>query len=105
MLGIFDGRSDFVRLLGKAMTNHVIAVSIEMLGVGSIVTEEVFPTASHAVDHDERLPIFRTHVDVTRPHSSLNISLTQCHFPQLTPNTSGILGHVRQPSFTSVERN
>src|SRR6478672_3160768 len=103
MLGILDGQPDFVRLLGKAMTNHVIAVSIEMLGVGSIVAEEIFPAAPHAVDHDERFPTFRTHIDETRPHARLNISLTQCQFAQVSPNTSVILGHVRQPSLTSVE--
>ena len=50
---------DFVRLLRrKAMTNHVIAESIEMIWRGQHSYREVFPTASHAVDHDDRFPIF-----------------------------------------------
>ncbi len=98
MLGIFEGRPDSVWLLAKAMTYHVVAERIEVLGVRSNVTEEIFPTASHAVDHDERFGIFGTCVDETGPNARLNISLTQWQFAQLGPNTDVVLGHVRQPS-------
>jgi hypothetical protein len=98
MLGIFQGRPDPVWLLAKAVAYHVIAERIEMLGVGSNVAEEIFPTASHAVDQDERLCIFGARVDETGLDARLNISLTQGQFAQLSPNTDVVLGHVRQPS-------
>ena len=94
-----------VRLLAEAVTYHVVAERIEMLGVRSNVTEEIFPTASHAMDHDERLRIFGACVDEAGLNARLNISLTQGQFAQLGPNTDVVLGHVRQPLFERrVER-
>jgi hypothetical protein len=105
MLGIFQGRPGSVRLFGKAVTDHVVAERIEMLGVRRNIAEEIFPTASHAVDHDERLRVFGACVDETGPNARLNISLTQWQFAQLGPNTDVVLGHVRQPLFERrVER-
>jgi hypothetical protein len=80
------------------MTYHVVAERVEMLGMRSHVTEEIFPTASHAMDHDERLRIFGACVDEAGLNARLNISLTQGQFAQLGPNTDVVLGHVRQPS-------
>jgi hypothetical protein len=77
MLGIFEGRPDSIRLLAEAVTYHVVAERIEMLGVRSNVTEEIFPTPAHAVNQDQRLRIFGACVDETGPNARLNISLTQ----------------------------
>jgi len=80
------------------VTYHVVAERIEMLGVRSNGTEEIFLTPAHAVNQDQRLRIFGACVDETGPNARLNISLTQWQFAQLGPNTDVVFGHVRQPS-------